>query len=116
MSVRLNVRFATGFVLPLALLGWLTVGGVSAYANRFGPPWQSRVSVDSTTLYSQADKASTPVGPLTRGQIVVVVNESTAADGTAWSQTPDGWVGSDQITEEFQPWIAEVTVPSVSIY
>jgi hypothetical protein len=116
MSVRLNVRFATRFVLPMTLLGWLMVGGVSAYANRFGPPWQSRVSVDSTTLYTQADKASAPVGPLTRGQIVVVVNESTGADGTAWSQTPDGWVGSDQITEEFQPWIAEVTVPSVSIY
>ena len=90
MSARLDVRFvATRCVLPIALLGWLMVGGVSAYANRFGPPWQSRVSVDSTTLYTQPDKASAPVGPLTRGQIVVVINESTAADDTAWSQTPD---------------------------
>lgn len=98
------------------MIGWLVLGGLTAHANRFGPPWQSRVSVDSTTLYSQADRTSTPVGPLERGQIVVVTGETTAPDGTAWSQTPDGWVVSDQITEEMQPWVAEVTVASVSIY
>jgi lipoprotein-anchoring transpeptidase ErfK/SrfK len=106
-------------MLPLAsavLCGWLLFGGVTAYANRFGPPWQSRVSVETTTLYSQPDRTSTPVGPLVRGQLVVVTAESIATDGTAWTQTPDGWLPSDQITEETQPWIAEVTVPSVSIY
>lgn len=102
--------------MPLAVLSWLAFGGVSAYANRFGPPWQSRVSVDRTTLYSQADRTSTPIGPLQRGNIVVVIGESKAPDGTAWTQTPDGWLPSDQIAEDMQPWVAEVSVPSVSIY
>jgi L,D-transpeptidase catalytic domain/Bacterial SH3 domain len=102
--------------VALVLVGWLALGSSSAYANRFGPPWQSRVTVETTTLYSQPDKGSAPVGPLTRGQLVVVVNESTAPDGTAWTQTPDGWLPSDQVNEETQPWIAEVSVPSVSIY
>jgi len=69
-----------------------------------------------TTLFSQPDRNAAQVGPLVRGQIVVVVNESTAADGTAWTQTPDGWLVSNDIAEDFQPWIAEVSVPSVSIY
>jgi hypothetical protein len=53
---------------------------------------------------------------LSQGQIVVVINESTASDGTAWTQTPDGWIASNQVEEETEPWIAEVSVPSVSIY
>src|SRR5690348_12920549 len=92
-------------VLPLVLVAWLVFGCLSASANRFGPPWQSRVSVDGTTLYSQADRGSAPLGPLSRGQIVVVVAESQAADGTAWTQTPDGWLVSDQITEDVRPWV-----------
>jgi lipoprotein-anchoring transpeptidase ErfK/SrfK len=94
----------------------LSFGALSAEANRFGPPWQSRVIVDQATLYSQPDATSSPVGPLARDQLVVVVNESTATDGTAWTQTPDGWIASNQIAEETQPWVAEVSVPSVSIY
>ena len=85
-----------------------SIGGQAAHANRFGPPWQSRVIVDSATLYSQPDSASAPVGPLSRGQIVVVVNESAAADGSAgWTQTPDGWIASDKIDEEIQ-YLVEV--------
>ena len=94
----------------------LAFGPLSAAANRFGPPWQSRVAVDQATLYSQPDPTSPPVGPLARDQIVVVVNESTATDGTAWTQTPDGWIASNQIEEDTQPWVAEVSVASVSIY
>jgi hypothetical protein len=116
MSVELEVRFAARWLLPLAFLGWLTLGEPTAYANRFGPPWQSRVTVDNAILYTQADRASAQVGTLARGQIVVVIAESTATDGTAWSQTPEGLILSDQIDEETQPWIAEVSVPSVSIY
>src|SRR5579859_87597 len=116
MIAGLNVLIARCLILPVALAGCLALGSLNAYANRFGPPWKSRVSVDSTTLYSQADATSAPVGPLTRGQIVVVTAEATAADGTAWTQTPDGWLRSDQVTEDYQPWIAEVSVPSVSIY
>jgi hypothetical protein len=117
MSIPVRVRTPTTLLLPVALLAWLSFVGLgTAYANRFGPPWQSRVTADNATLYTQADRASAPVGPLAKGQIVVVVNESTASDGTAWTQTPDGWIPSDQVAEEIQPWIAEVSVASVSIY
>src|SRR5690348_10385879 len=116
MIVVLNVAYARFLPVALALVACLTLGTLNTYANRFGPPWQSRVSVDSTTLYTQPDRSSAGVGPLSRGQIVVVVGESTSGDGSAWTQTPDGWLPTDQIAEEWQPWIAEVTVPSVSIY
>src|ERR671928_128298 len=68
----------------LASLAWLGLSVLPAHANRFGPPWQSRVVADRATLFSQPDAGSAPVGPLVRDQIVVVVNETTAADGTAW--------------------------------
>ncbi len=85
-------------------------------ASRFDPPWQSRVVVDQTTLYSRADRGSPPVGPLVRGQVVVVVNELTGTDGKAWTQVPDGFVQSSDVAEDMTPWIAEVSMPSVSIY
>ncbi len=116
MSSAPNVFTRGVFVNALLVTTWLAVGALSAQANRFGPPWQSRVIVDSTLLYTQPDTTSQPVGPLTHDQIVVVVNETTAGDGRAWTQTPDGWIASDQIAEDMQPWVAEVTVPSVSIY
>jgi lipoprotein-anchoring transpeptidase ErfK/SrfK len=100
----------------LAALIWLSVGASGASANRFGPPWQSRVVVDNAMLYSQADRGSAPVGPLPRGQIVVVINETTGTDGTAWTQVPEGFVPSSDVQEDMTPWIAEVSVPSVSIY
>jgi lipoprotein-anchoring transpeptidase ErfK/SrfK len=87
------------------------------HATRFGPPWQARVVVDQTTLYTQPDLNAPRVGPLRRGQLVVVVNEPTAAEGaTTWTQVPDGWLVSSDIAEDFTPWIAEVSVPSASIY
>jgi hypothetical protein len=119
MIERLNVAFgafARFAGVPIVLVSCLVLGGADAYANRFGPPWQSRVSVDSTVLYEQPDRSSAVVGPLTRGQIVVVVGETTSGDGTAWTQTPDGFLPSDQIAEEWQPWIAEVSIASVSVY
>jgi lipoprotein-anchoring transpeptidase ErfK/SrfK len=88
----------------------------SAHANRFGPPWQSRVVVDRTTVFSQPDRASPAVGPLDRGQIVIVVGETKATDGTDWTHVPDGFLVSSDILEETTPWIAEVSVPNVSIY
>jgi hypothetical protein len=87
-----------------------------ARASRFDPPWQSRVVVDQTTLYSQADRGSALVGPLLRGQVVVVINELTGADGKPWTQVPDGFLASSDIAEDMTPWIAEVSVPSVPIY
>src|SRR5712692_9029324 len=99
--------------LAYAGLGLLTP---TALASRFDPPWQSRVVVDQTTLYSQADRGSAPVGPLLHGQVVVVVNELTGTDGKAWTQVPDGFVQSSDVAEDMTPWIAEVSVPSVWIF
>src|ERR1700730_2091080 len=99
-----------------AALVWLSVGASGAHANRFGPPWQSRVIVDRTMLYSLPDRGSATVGPLSRGQLVVVVNETMGTDNTAWTQVPDGFVRSADITEDTTRWIAEVNVPSVAIY
>src|SRR5712691_7853496 len=106
------------FVPVLGGLAYVGSGmlGPPVLASRFDPPWQSRVVVNQTTLYSLADRGSAPVGPLLRGQVVVVVNELTDADGKAWTQVPDGFVPSSDIAEDMTPWIAEVSVPSVSIF
>jgi hypothetical protein len=98
------------------VLTWLALAPKPAEANRFGPPWQARVIVDQALLVSEPNAGGLPVGPLIRGQIVVVVNSTTSPDGTEWTQTPDGWMPSSLLSEDIQPWIAEVSVPSVSIY
>src|SRR5437588_10889721 len=116
MPIPSKRRMRSLLLVLMTVVTWLTFGVLTAHANRFGPPWQSRVTVDSTTLYTQPDSGAASVGPLSRGQIVVVINETTASDGTPWTQTPDGWILSDQIAEDIQPWIAEVSVASVSIY
>jgi hypothetical protein len=87
-----------------------------AAAGRFGPPWQSRVTVEQTTLYTQPDRTAAVVGPLFRNQIVVVTAEHTAEDGTEWLQVPDGYLLASDVQEEVQPWVAEVSVASVSIH
>jgi hypothetical protein len=101
-------------------LGAFAMGALArparVFASRFGPPWQARVTVDETSLYADPDLTSEVVGPLSRDQLVVVVGETTAADGNAWSQLPDGWLLSSDIGEDYSPWIAEVSVASVSIY
>src|SRR5205807_1863696 len=97
MSIRMPRRTRGALAAFLGATLWLASGTLVAQAGRFGPPWQSRVSVEQTTLFSQADRASPPVGPLTRGAIVVVVNETTGPDGTAWTQVPDGWLLSSDV-------------------
>src|SRR5436309_4354444 len=81
-----------------------------AEANRFGPPWMSLVTADQTTLYGSPDR-SNPIGPLPKGDIVVVVGSQQDM-----TQTPDGWVASSDVAEAFQPWMAEVTDPSAALY
>jgi hypothetical protein len=100
----------------LAVVAYGTIDLAPAQASRFDPPWQSRVVVDQATLFSQADRGSAAVGPLSRGQLVVVVHELTGTDGKPWTQVPDGFILSSDIAEDMTPWIAEVSVPSVSIY
>lgn len=95
---------------------WLVGGALGAHAGRFGPPWQSRVSAETTTVYTQADLHSVPVGPLPRGALVVVLAELKSADGADWSQVASGFVLSADIAEDRSPWIAEVVVPTLSVY
>src|SRR5712692_8971930 len=118
MSTSLLRRTRWPFMSMFGGLACLTLSVFTppALASRFDPPWQSRVVVDQTTLYSQADRGSAPVGPLSRGQVVVVVNELMGADGKPWTQVLDGFVMSSDIAEDMTPWIAEVSVPSVWIF
>jgi hypothetical protein len=104
--------------LAILALGAFAAFATPAYANRFGPPWQSRITAERTVLYAQADRASPVVGPLGRGQIVVVTGESKDPTGSGgeWTQTPDGWLLSSDVAEDINPWIAEVSVASASIY
>jgi hypothetical protein len=70
----------------------------------------SLVTADQTTLYSSPDRSS-PVGPLPRGAIVVVIGSQSDM-----TQTPDGWVPSADVAEAIQPWIAEVSDRSATLY
>jgi lipoprotein-anchoring transpeptidase ErfK/SrfK len=45
-----------------------------------------------------------------------VGEQMQGADGSEWTQVPDGYLPSSDVAEETNPWVAEVTVPSVSIY
>jgi hypothetical protein len=118
MSVSISRRTRGTFAALLAGLAVVSVLVLTptAQAHRFGPPWQARVVVEQTILYSQPDRNAPQIGPLARGQVVVVVSESTGADGVAWTQVPDGWLASSDVAEDTTPWVAEVSVPSVSIY
>src|ERR1043166_7517793 len=84
----------------LSLVATVALHAAPVHANRFGPPWQARIVVDQATLYSQPDRASAPVGPLSRGQVVVVVDETTSDDGTAWTKVPDGYLASSDVDED----------------
>lgn len=118
MPIRPPRRTCQGFGLCLAAAATVLLALVAtprpALANRFGPPWQGRVA-SATPLYSQPDVASPTVAALDQGAIVAVVGETTTPDSTLWSQLPDGWLPSKVIAEDYTPWIAEVSVPSVSI-
>ena len=109
----IHLGLLISFALAVGL--WFLAGGV-ARADRFGPPWQSRISVDQTVVYSRPDRTSTPVGPLPRGAIVVVFHEAEGADGAKWTEIPDGYLLSVDLEELREPWIAEIAVPSASVY
>src|SRR4051812_38728436 len=94
-------------LLAIVIAFWPT----TSEAHRFGPPWQARVSVDRTVAYAKPAAAAAQVGPLARGQVVVVLGETKAPDGSDWTQIPDGYVKSSDVIEETLPWIAEVAQP-----
>src|SRR5215216_3841130 len=100
----------------LAIACWLTIGALPSVASRFGPPWQARVVADQTLVRAEPDSASAVIGPLTRGTIVVVTGERTAADRHEWTSTTLGWLPSEDIAEIFEPWVADVIVDSTPVY
>ncbi len=106
-TTRLRVRAAaiclSGFIAVVAAVA-------PAHANRFGPPWMAIVNADQTMLYASADR-SNPIGPLPKGAMVVVTGGQEDM-----TQTPDGWVASSGIGEAIQPWIAEVSDPTATLY
>lgn len=100
-----------------ALALWLTSASGVAHADRFGPPWDSQVTADSTVVYSQPDSSSAPVGPLGKGATVVVLGQVTGSDGTSWTSTQVGFIHSSDLAEIHTPWIAAVTSPQpINVY
>jgi hypothetical protein len=93
-----------------AALGLLLCFGGTAHANRFGPPWQSEVTADQVTVHAGPDRAAPAVGPLRKGDVVVVLEQKDE-----WTRLPAGWLPSADVREKFDPWIAEVTAPSVEV-
>lgn len=102
--------------LLLGLALWLLLDRAPAHADRWGTPYQARVTADQSVVYSQPDRSSPPVGPLWRDAIVVVLEEKTGTDGARWAKIPDGFIPYREIAEFYTPWTAEVSVPRVSIY
>jgi L,D-transpeptidase catalytic domain/Bacterial SH3 domain len=102
----LSSRVVAGLLLSVF------VGATPVHANRFGPPWQARVVVESTIAYSEPDSSAPPIGPLYRGALVVVLADA----GSGWTSTTVGFVRSTDVQEEIQPWIAQVVVPSLAVY
>ena len=104
-----RLRLSTLAVLAALALG-LWLGGRTAQANRFGPPWQAEVTAEQTIVHGQPDRAAPPVGPLRRGNVVVVLEEKGE-----WTRIPAGWVPSTDVREKLDPWIGEVVAPSVEL-
>lgn len=96
---------------------WIAIGASPAAANRFGPPWMDRVVAEHSTIYSAPDQNSVAVGQLAHGAILVVTGaEQTDSEGHEWTQTNLGFVPSSDVAEDFDPWVADVTVASAAVY
>ena len=112
-GIRRGSTFLAATFLAMAL--WL-LGSGPALARSLGPPWEGQINTTRTVVYNQPDPSSEVVGPLSKGAIVVVLAQTTGADGKEWLKIPDGYVAYDDVDEMLYPWTAEVTVPSVSVY
>jgi hypothetical protein len=100
----------------LALAGWLVVGAGGAHASRFGTPWQAIVVVDTAVVYAQPDLTSPVLGPLGRGAIVVVTDETVDGANHEWTATTLGYLPSETVTEYFDSWVADVVVDNTPVY
>lgn len=112
---RLNRREALGASL-LAFSSFFLFGARAAYADRFGEPSQYVVSVPRATIYAQPSASSTPVGPVSQGNHLAGITQVTGADGNAWLKVINGYIPASQTKENFDEWVAQVIVPSVSVY
>jgi len=91
------------------------VRGTGEAADRFGEVYQIQVTADTVT-HAKPDPNSPAVGPIGKGAMLVDLGEATAPDGSAWTNTNVGWLPSSAVAEIDTPWIADVVVPSVSVY
>lgn len=102
-------------IFALALLLVATVR--PAFADRFGPPWQSKVIAPNAASYQQPSTTSPVVGKLDQSSHVVVLGESTDANGNAWTQIVGGYVPSNEIQEDYGEWVAQVISPNaINVY
>ena len=110
---RIGWLVAVGCAVAGAFLATLLVDARPVGANRLGPPWLAEV-VDEATAYDEP--AGTMQGQFGPRSLLVVTGEVEADDGSTWYETPHGWVVADEVTERTDPFVAEVSVPSVSVH
>jgi hypothetical protein len=110
---RLQIPPISALVL---LIGFITLPSQTAYASRFGPPWLAEVIVDRAVVRLEPRQDAEPVGPVERGSRHIVLEHSKLENGVQWMRIEQGWLNLDDIDEVREPWVAEVTAPSVSLY
>lgn len=115
LGAHINRRQMLGAsVLAVASVAFARVG--TARADRFGEPSQYIVTAPVATVYQQPSTTAKSVGSLPKGSHVVGMSKSTASDGTSWMQIPEGYVPANQIQENYDEWVAEVTADAISIF
>jgi len=112
---RLRPRIIVTCAILFATALWFLTSGTSEAADRFGEVDQIQVTTNVVT-HTQANPNSPTIGPLGKGAMLVDLNEAIAPDGSAWTGTNVGWIPSSAVTHVQTPWVADVVVPSVSVY
>src|SRR5437588_426037 len=87
MPIPSKLRMRSLLLALLTVITWLTVGVLSVEANRFGPPWQSRVT-----------GASPGIG----------------GDTSVWWSTTEGYVSLQSLRQATSDWAAGWTLPDAS--
>jgi lipoprotein-anchoring transpeptidase ErfK/SrfK len=114
-SGRLTRRRALG--AGIAVASSLLFFGVDiAHADRFGEPSQYVVTVPTATVYTQPSASARAVGVVSLGNHLVGITPVTGSDGNTWLQIPEGYVPMSQAREDYNEWVAQVIVPSVTVY
>lgn len=106
----LALRLSLALTAPTAALLAAATPTV-VQADRFGQPEVARVVVEQATVYAGPDTTQ-PVGPLARDAIVVIALEQRGE----WTRTPAGWIRASDVRTSVDPWTAEVSAESASVY